>query len=138
VGKRELLQITTPVSPGSSGGPVFDSSGKVVGVTVSSIEGGQNLNFAVPASAVNKLLRGQSLESADASTLVAIAQSLVEKRGALKYSEEADSPFQKNQREISSALSAAIERTNKDDVPVLLQLSEQFANFYPGDREVAV
>jgi S1-C subfamily serine protease len=125
VGKRELLQITTPISPGSSGGPVFDSSGKVVGVTVGSIEEGQNLNFAVPASAVIKLLRGQSLQSADVSTLVDIAQSLVEKRKALQYSDEADSPFQKSQSEITSALSAAIERADKGEVPVLLQLADQ-------------
>lgn len=138
VGKRELLQITTPISPGSSGGPVFDSSGKVVGVTVGSIEEGQNLNFAVPASAVIKLLRGQSLQSADVSTLVDIAQSLVEKRTALQYSDEADSPFQKSQREITSALSAAIERAEKGDVPVLLQLANQFADFYAGDRDIAV
>jgi tetratricopeptide (TPR) repeat protein len=138
VGKRELLQITTPVSHGSSGGPVFDTSGKVIGVTVSSIEEGQNLNFAVPASAVIKLLRGQSLQTTDVSTLVEVAQSLVEKRNALQYSDEADSPFQKNQREITSALSAAIEHAGNDDVPLLLRLSDQFANFYPGDREVAV
>jgi serine protease Do len=76
VGKRVLIQITTPISLGSSGGPVFDASGKVIGVTAGSIEEGQNLNFAVPASAVIKLLRGQSLQSADFSTLVEIAQSL--------------------------------------------------------------
>src|SRR5207249_9807394 len=86
VGKRELIQITTPLSHGSSGGPVFESSGKVIGVTASSIEEGQNLNFAVPASAVIRLLRGRlSLQSADFSTLVDVAQSLVEKRQTLEY-----------------------------------------------------
>jgi hypothetical protein len=139
IGKRELIQITTPISPGSSGGPVFDSSGKVIGVTVGSIEDGQNLNFAVPASAVIKLLRGQSLQSADFSTLVDAIQSLVEKRKELKYSDDADSPFQKDQSEIKSAVSAAIERAAKEDAPALLRVSDQFSgSFYPGEGDIAV
>jgi hypothetical protein len=43
-----LLQITAPISGGSSGGPLFDSHGAVIGITVATLEGGQNLNFAVP------------------------------------------------------------------------------------------
>lgn len=42
------FQITAPISHGSSGSPIFNSSGEVIGIAVATIEEGQNLNFAVP------------------------------------------------------------------------------------------
>lgn len=51
-----LLQITAAISPGSSGSPVMNLDGEVVGVAVSQAVFGQNLNFAVPSSAVRELL----------------------------------------------------------------------------------
>ncbi|CAM5999229.1 unnamed protein product [Sphagnum balticum] len=55
-GKRRL-QITAPISRGSSGGPLLDRTGSVIGVTSYYYAGGQNLNFAVPIENVKIMLR---------------------------------------------------------------------------------
>ncbi len=55
-GSRRLLQITAPISPGSSGGPVLNDSGQAIGITVATLAEGQNLNFAVPISDLWPLL----------------------------------------------------------------------------------
>jgi len=52
----KFLQTTVPISPGSSGGPLFNMAGEVVGITSSSIRGGENLNFAIPINDVKPLL----------------------------------------------------------------------------------
>jgi S1-C subfamily serine protease len=50
------IQTTAAISSGSSGGPLLAPDGAVVGVTTASLRGGQNLNFAIPASALQTLL----------------------------------------------------------------------------------
>ena len=54
---KKVLQITAPVSHGSSGGPLLDHSGHVIGITFAIIELGQNLNFAIPINSVKPFIK---------------------------------------------------------------------------------
>jgi hypothetical protein len=51
--KGTIYQISAPISSGSSGSPVVNANGKVIGVVTSTIVNGQNLNFAVPAQYIS-------------------------------------------------------------------------------------
>ena len=63
---RRLLQITAPVQPGNSGGPLLDTSGQVIGVVVGKLNAltvakatgdiPQNVNFAIKGAVVRSFL----------------------------------------------------------------------------------
>lgn len=53
-----LLQTSAPISPGSSGGGLFDQRGRLIGVTTFFLSNGQNLNFAHPTEWITELLGG--------------------------------------------------------------------------------
>jgi hypothetical protein len=59
--RNGLIQMTDPISHGSSGGAVFDRFGNVVGISVATMESGQNLNFAVPINWAKPYLNGENL-----------------------------------------------------------------------------
>jgi len=52
----KLIQISAPISHGSSGGPVLNANGLLVGIAVGAFEDGQNLNFAIPKSNLDLLI----------------------------------------------------------------------------------
>ncbi len=57
IGTDRILQITSPISPGSSGGPVLNTKGQVIGVSVATFRSGQNLNFAIPSNYLRALIQ---------------------------------------------------------------------------------
>jgi len=54
-----FIQTTAAVSPGSSGGGLFDGEGRLVGLITLYIEGGQNLNFAMPVEWISEIKPGR-------------------------------------------------------------------------------
>jgi hypothetical protein len=58
----EMLQITAPISPGSSGGGLFNENGRLIGITTLYLKDSQQINFAVPAEWVIEVLKNRADE----------------------------------------------------------------------------
>ena len=77
-GDTRYLQITAPVQPGNSGGPMLDSAGNLMGVVVSKLDAiklakitgdmAQNVNFALNANVLRSFLDANSVDYANASS----------------------------------------------------------------------
>lgn len=57
-GPPPLIQTTAAISPGSSGGGLFDGEGRLVGLTTLYMKGGQSLNFATPVEWIDEVKPG--------------------------------------------------------------------------------
>jgi len=60
-----ILQISAAISQGSSGGPLFNQYGEVIGVTTAIITQGQAINLAVPANYLRPMMKEQIALSLD-------------------------------------------------------------------------
>lgn len=59
--RDQIIQITAPISHGSSGGVLLDEYGQVIGITSSGIVEGENLGFAIPINLFKSMTKNQSL-----------------------------------------------------------------------------
>jgi Trypsin-like peptidase domain len=64
----QYLQITAPISPGSSGGGLFDEEGRLIGLPAFNLAEGQQLNFAVPVEWITELPKRHKKEVEAAQT----------------------------------------------------------------------
>src|SRR6266581_1534118 len=62
-GFGRIIQITAPISPGSSGSPVVNMQGQVIGVATLQITGGQSVNFAIPSERIAQLDRNSQSDN---------------------------------------------------------------------------
>lgn len=67
----KIIQTSASISPGSSGGGLFDDHGTLIGITFAQYKNGQNLNFALPANWISQLSRhpATAIQSATPSTV---------------------------------------------------------------------
>ena len=85
---RRILQMTAPVQPGNSGGPLLDAAGNIIGVVVAKLDAlvvadaigdiPQNVNFAIHASSAQVFLdaHGVDYRTADSGTRMAGAAAV--------------------------------------------------------------
>jgi S1-C subfamily serine protease len=68
---RSMIQITAPISLGSSGSPVLDESGQVLGIAELILKEGQNLNFAISSESIRDAIAKSAVVSANPSVSAA-------------------------------------------------------------------
>jgi len=72
-----LIQTSAAISPGSSGGGLFDAQGRLIGITTFFLKEGQNLNFALPGQWVQALAKQAVSSNREAMTDTAAFQALM-------------------------------------------------------------
>jgi S1-C subfamily serine protease len=91
-GNPEQMQIDVPIQRGSSGGPVLDAAGHVIGIVVSKLDAlklakstgdlPQNINFAIRGDVVRSFLQAQKVEFMSSSASARLENTEIAKRGA--------------------------------------------------------
>ena len=83
-GDVSLYQISAPVQPGNSGGPLFDSKGNLIGIVNSKHTGAESVGYAIKASYLSNLVESSVSSSILPSNNTISSQPLTGKVKAVK------------------------------------------------------
>lgn len=119
----KFIQTTAPISSGNSGGPLVNEHGKVIGITTGAFTEGQNLNLAIPASAINEISQEKTYSIND---FFQVSQGkAVEKEDEEEkpVEDENYTPVDMGYFDSIDALEEAVKRNPNDfDFPVILSI----------------
>jgi tetratricopeptide (TPR) repeat protein len=124
----QYIQTSAAISPGSSGGGLFDDQGRLIGITSFQFIEGQNLNFALPVDWIGELPKR-------ARYLRLVPDDLFEE--PMKKSDRfANAPIVRNVPTVRKGgldwLNRAAALEQKEDWQGMLKLSQQWVKSEPG------
>jgi S1-C subfamily serine protease len=120
---HRVFQISAPISQGSSGGALFNSSGEVIGVITYLLKGGQNINFAVPINYARGMIGDRP-----SKTLADLRPPGRSKTGAEPRASLAESVENGEQAQLSAATRGKLGRTQME--PMFARPDEALKLFY--------
>lgn len=82
---KKRFQMTGLIHPGNSGGPVLNGKGEVIGISLITLEGGQNLNLVIPSNYLKELLAQSGRAKPLSQGKQSISAETYLKRGYAKY-----------------------------------------------------
>ena len=62
-GATSMYQMSAPIQPGNSGGPLFDSKGNLIGIVTAKHKGAENVSYAIKSSYLYNLIKNSNLTS---------------------------------------------------------------------------
>lgn len=83
-GDVSLYQISAPIQPGNSGGPLFDGNGNVIGIVSAKHKGAENVGYAIKASYLRNLMESALSENILPQTNKIASYKLSDKVKSLK------------------------------------------------------
>lgn len=127
----DIIQITAPISHGSSGGALINQAGKVVGITSASYTSGQNLNIAIASKHISNLL---SYPLQKEISLTELYQMLVHPRTVsqiLDNPSKYDSTYQIIEGYVSSVFAYSAGDSEVIDYFIVSNYDDVLGNNYP-------
>ncbi|HIY87141.1 MAG TPA: serine protease [Candidatus Bacteroides pullicola] len=83
-GDVSLYQISAPIQPGNSGGPLFDNKGNLIGVVSAKHKGAENVGYAIKTSYLKNLVESSTSTSILPNNNQVVGQPLTEKVKKIK------------------------------------------------------
>ncbi|MDE5784310.1 MAG: serine protease [Prevotella sp.] len=84
MGDVSLYQISAPIQPGNSGGPLFDNQGNLIGIVNAKHRGTENVGYAIKASYLNNLIESVTNSSILPNNNLVSAMNLTNKVKSLE------------------------------------------------------